>query len=209
MQRFLIDGPVGALEAQYTAAPASGDAESIAILCHPHPQYGGSMDDAVLDHVESVLLSRGVGCLRFNFRGVGESAGTFDHGNGETFDLLAIARWARDNKGARRDGALWLVGYSFGSQVAWRAAPEIENLRRLWLVAPPIGQMGYPAQPSLAVPVDVFLGTEDQFADQLTLDAWQRSAAPDVRLHRIDGGDHFFSGAGRSLAAALAQAAAR
>ena len=161
------------------------------------------MDDAVLDLVEHALLARGIGCVRFNFRGVGMSGGSFDHGNGETFDLRAVAGWARANKGATR---LWLAGYSFGSQVVWSAATDL-GPDRVWLIAPPIGRMSYPSQGALAAPVDVFIGTADDFADLDGLDAWRRTAARDVRVHTIDGGDHFFSRTGRALAHALEAAA--
>jgi alpha/beta superfamily hydrolase len=199
MSTFTIDGPVGALDARYTAA-ARDTSAPVAILCHPHPQYGGSMDDAVLDVAESALVEHGVDCVRFNFRGVGGSAGSFDHGNGETFDLLAVVRWARANKGAR---PLWLAGYSFGSAVVWTAAPEVEGLERVWLIAPPIGRMSYPPRPSLGAQVDVFLGTDDPFADHAAVDDWIRTAAPHLRMNKIDGADHFFSATARALRTAM------
>jgi alpha/beta superfamily hydrolase len=202
MSTFSIDGPVGVLDARYTAA-TKGTSAPLAILCHPHPQYGGSMDDAVLDVAESALVRAGIDCLRFNFRGVGGSAGSFDHGNGESFDLLAVVRWARANKGAR---AIWLVGYSFGSAVVWKAAPSVEGLERLWLIAPPIGRMSYPPQPVLEAAIDVFLGTDDPFADHGIVDDWRRNAAPRIRMHTIDGGDHFFSGSAHALQAAMKEA---
>jgi alpha/beta superfamily hydrolase len=204
MSSFSIDGPVGTLEARYTTATTKRTGAPLAILCHPHPQYGGSMDDAVLDVAESVLLAHDIDCVRFNFRGVGGSAGTFDHGDGETFDLLAVVHWTQADKGAARP--LWLAGYSFGSAVVWKAASQVARLERVWLIAPPIGRMDYSPQPSLGARVDVFLGTDDAFADHGALDAWSVTAAPHVRLHAIDGGDHFFSGTARALRTAMTDA---
>ena len=82
---------------------------AVALLAHPHPQMGGTMRDAVLDTVADALLERGICCLRFNFRGAGASAGTFDGGDGECDDLAAVLRWLADETSA----PVWLAGYSF------------------------------------------------------------------------------------------------
>ena len=86
---MLIDvpGPMGVLEAQLSGTP-SADGQ-YAVLCHPHPQFGGTMHDPVLDRLAAALERRGVACLRFNFRGVGASAGEHDGAGGEVDDLLA------------------------------------------------------------------------------------------------------------------------
>ena len=111
-ETFQIDGPAGGLQARWTPAESP---RSIAVVAHPHPLYGGTMDNAVVRTAESVLVQGGTSVLRFNFRGVGRSAGQHDGGVGEVADLAA----AEDAALARAPALpLWLVGYSFGAVVA-------------------------------------------------------------------------------------------
>lgn len=194
---MVIPGPAGGIEAHHQ--PASRPDAAEAVLCHPHPLYGGSMHDGVLERTTQALLAAGVGVLRFNFRGVGHSDGRFDGGRGEVDDLLAAVRWLRE----RAAGApLWLGGYSFGAHVVWQAAARQPEATRLLLVAPPIGPMTFPAGMS-GCPVDVFAGDRDEFIDPGALAAWTG-----VRVHVIAGADHFFSGHLDDLAERLAAAIA-
>ena len=102
-------GPSGSLEGEIIEAlDADG---SFAVLCHPHPQYGGNMDDEVLDICSQVFVQHGVSVLKFNFRGVGASDGSYSGGHAETEDLLAAVDWLRQ---AHSPESLWLGGYSFG-----------------------------------------------------------------------------------------------
>lgn len=193
-----IPAPEGSLEGRLeVGADARGPA---LLLCHPHPQYGGNMDDGVLAAVAGALAPRMGACLYFNFRGVGASTGAFDGGRGEIADVEAAARFLDAERGTSR---LWLCGYSFGSAMAWQAlrslAPE-----RVLLVAPPIGRMTYPAMPGLEAPVDVVYGDADPFLDGAAIDAWARTAARHLRLHPIPGADHFFMGYQAELAAVVA-----
>lgn len=191
MQTIGIPGLAGNIEA--IARPGATD--RWAVLCHPHPLYGGSMNDAVLDAVEAALAPRGMGLLRFNFRGVGGSGGQFDHGEGEMEDLIAACRWLREEHG---DPALWLAGYSFGAGVVWRAWPRIPNVRRLILIAPPTAMMQRPEAPKPPA-TTVLAGDEDPYVEPTML-----QALPDVDLRCISGADHFFSGRWRELQEALA-----
>ena len=178
-----IPGPAGELEAVLTES--SNHAGRSAVLCHPHPQYGGSMHDAVLDTAERALLATGTHCLRFNFRGVGASAGSHDGGVGEVDDVAAVVTWLR----AERPGdELILGGYSFGAAMAWHALDRIEEPARVLLIAPPVGMMDLPSR-SLGAPVDVVTGDQDQFVDADVLAGWQG-----VAVHTIEGADHFFAG---------------
>jgi alpha/beta superfamily hydrolase len=187
-----IPSPTGSLEAYFTAASAPEDSAggpsiataTCAVLCHPHPLYGGNMHDGVLDCVAGTLLRAGVGCLRFNFRGVGASSGSHDGGAGEVDDLLAAIAWVRANE---RVDHLWLGGYSFGAFVAWESLARDANPERVLLVAPPVGRMPFTDR-SPGCRVDAFAGDQDEFVDLAALTAWQG-----VDAHVIAGADHFFS----------------
>ena len=128
-----IAGPMGRLEA-LLEEPESATTEAFAIVCHPHPLHQGTMNNKVVHTVARAVNLTGRPALRFNFRGVGKSAGRYDNGDGETEDLLAVVDWGKQRwPGAR----LWLAGFSFGSHVALRATQIVEP-DRLILVAPPV-----------------------------------------------------------------------
>ena len=177
-----IPGPAGTLEAQLDLSQVTSS--RYAVLCHPHPQYGGSMHDAVLDAMAGALLEAGISCLRFNFRGVGASDGRSSGGAAEAEDLLAAAAWLR---AAHSPEKLWLGGYSFGASVVWQAAAAIDP-ERLLLIAPPVGLMQFSEQ-SLNGTIDVFAGDRDDYVDFAQL-----STLTGARVHRLSGADHFFMG---------------
>jgi len=190
-----ITGPAGTLVARFDAASKPGRGH--AVLCHPHPLYGGTLHDGVLDCLAQVLLAHGVDCLRFNFRGAGGSAGRHDNGRGEVEDLQAAIAWLRSEHDVAH---LWLGGYSFGASVVWQTLARIPEPERILLVAPPVGVMAFPER-NLSCPVDVFMGDEDEFADVDALAAWRG-----VRSHLIAGANHFFLGQADTLRRRIEQA---
>ena len=160
------------------------------VVTHPHPLYGGSMDNNVVQAVGRAGARAGMSVLRFNFRGVAGSEGSHDRGRGERDDLLA----ALDFMAGLGSASPWVAGYSFG---AWVAAVTPLGARRsagrIW-VAPPVGMM--PLKPSqVESPPDLILyGSEDPFCPQPVIEALARKLGPEVSLKRLDGADHFFSG---------------
>lgn len=202
-KKMNIDSPCGTLESLYDRAT---DTKPItAVLGHPHPQYGGSMHDAVLQTAADVLLAHGANVLRFNFRGVGSSSGSFDNGIGETEDLLAASTWVKQET---PENVLWWLGYSFGAAVVWRAL-QIKDLpvhhpQRTILIAPPIGVMDFaPAATDAIDPADIrdaIAGDQDDFVDLALLQSW-----PTVTAHVIPGADHFFANRHDLLADAIGQ----
>ncbi len=189
---MFIESPSGALEARWDEA--AGGAETTAVLCHPHPQYGGSMHDAVLQTAAEVLLDAGISCLRFNFRGVGSSDGRYDNGVGEADDLLAASAWAASNQ---PNHTIWWLGYSFGAAVVWSALQTLQPPRAI-LIAPPVGMMDLNARPPDHTEILAIAGDQDSFVDSGALAGW--SAA---QTHIISGADHFFGAHHSDLAAAI------
>jgi len=188
---MIIDGPAGALQAEFTvpgqseeAAAGSDRSLAAAVLCHPHPQYGGSMHDPVLAAVETALLAASTATLRFNFRGVGGSDGSYSGGEGELADLQAVVAWLRE---CHQPSRLLLAGYSFGAAVVWRGLPGLKPDRVL-LLAPPVSVMDFePGAPG--IPVDVFAGDRDDYVDADGLKVLSGAS-----VHMLSGADHFFSG---------------
>jgi alpha/beta superfamily hydrolase len=204
MQNLTIDGPVGPLEARFELAENAVPGGPAALLAHPHPQMGGTMHDAVLDIVSSVLLGHGISCLRFNFRGAGASAGTFDGGDGECEDLIAALNWLGNQSSSR----VWLAGYSFGSWIGWRiAAAAPVAIERIIMIAPPIGMLDFPDRDDHNLPVQIIHGGSDDFVNAATVRDWAARNATATPVE-IAGADHFFRSHSQALREAVAAAVA-
>lgn len=184
-----IPGPAGTLEA-IADVPANAGGERFAVLCHPHPQQGGAMTNKVIHTVARAFNELGVPTLRFNFRGVGKSTGSFDEGRGETDDALAAIAWGRQRWPAAK---LWLGGFSFGGVIALRAA-QTTAPSLLVTVAPAVTRLGIadikvPDCPWLLVQGAV----DDVVATQSVVD-WVATLAPAPALKLIPEAGHFFHG---------------
>lgn len=184
---LLIDGPSGVLEALLEEAGA--DAGHFAVICHPHPLHGGTMHNKVVYMLARTFLERGMPALRFNYRGVGASAGTYDDGRGETDDALAVLHWARQ----RWPKAHWvLAGFSFGALVALRAA-LVASPRYLVSVAPPAARLTEPlSRPDC--PWLIVQGDADEVVDYREVIDWAGRFDPPPTVRVLAGGDHFFHG---------------
>lgn len=160
-----------------------------AVVCHPHPLYGGTLHNKVTHRVASVLHGLGAAVLRFNFRGVGKSAGTHDRGVGELEDARVALDYLRERyPSARR----WAAGFSFGSWVASRLAASEPEIERLILIAPPVHTQTFEEMRTLATPKLVVQGTGDAVCRLEKLEAvWPEWAEP-KRLMRVPGASHFF-----------------
>jgi alpha/beta superfamily hydrolase len=183
--RQLIPGPAGVIELALDA-PAE-PARGAALICHPHPLGGGSMDNKVVHTLARAFLQMGVRTIRFNFRGVGASVGQFDDGVGEVDDALAVLQACRE------DGEpWWLAGFSFGAFIAAsladRLAPE-HKPHRLVMVGPSTAKQQVPVVPPDTV---VIHGEADEIVPlSATLD-WARPQALPVMV--FPGVGHFFHG---------------
>ena len=183
LKKLSITSPVGNLEG-ITHLP-DGSPRAIAVVAHPLPTMGGTMENKVVTTLAKTFVELGFVALRFNFRGVDGSAGEFDDGDGEVEDVLAVVRHARQEYG---DLPLILSGFSFGGYVQARAAQQLHP-QRLVLVAPAVGRFAMPP-----VPHDTLLihGDEDEV---IPLDGVLRWAQPQhLAVMVLPGAGHFFHG---------------
>jgi alpha/beta superfamily hydrolase len=190
-ERFLIRGPVGGLEAVLASPEQRQEDSPIAVICHPHPLYGGSMTNKVVHIVANTFGELGLPTLRFNFRGVGHSQGRFDQGRGEVQDLVAVCQWFR-----RRypKSPLWLAGFSFGAFVAFQAHHRVDA-ERLLLIAPPVTKYDFNARTQIRIPWMVIQGGQDEVIAPEKVSAWvRRQDAASVSYEWLDDADHFFHG---------------
>jgi uncharacterized protein len=185
----MIAGPAGALEALLDTPPGS-DNSRIAIVCHPHPSYGGTMTNKVVHMLARSFNAVGAGALRFNYRGVGASEGSYDEGDGETQDAVAVIDWARQ-RWPRAE--LWLAGFSFGGAVAIRAAVK-RPPRGLITVAPAVRRVSVSTQQLPTCPWLLIQGDQDELVDAADIQRWAAELASPPQLVLLPGVDHFFHG---------------
>lgn len=182
-QNILVPGTAGQLET-VVHMPQS-DPRAIAVVAHPLPTMGGTMENKVVTTLAKTFVEMEFAALRFNFRGVGASAGEYDEGNGEVQDVIAMANYAMREFG---DLPLVLSGFSFGGYVQARAAQQL-NPQRLVLVAPAVGRFAMPG-----VPADTLLIHGDQ-DEVVSFSAVQQWAAPQhLPVVVMPGASHFFHG---------------
>lgn len=188
-----IEGPAGSLEA-LLEEPPRGASQSVAarfaVLCHPHPLHGGTLQNKVVHILVRAFIELGVPSLRFNFRGVGGSVGQYDEGRGELDDLHAVIEWGR-----RRwpQSQLWLGGFSFGAWIAIRAARGA-SCARLVTVAPPVARFDFGDFAVPQCPWLIVQGNADQLVDAGAVRRWAASLVPAPQLAVLSGADHFFHG---------------
>lgn len=188
-ERVLIPGPAGNLEG-IVEQPTSADPAFVAVVCHPHPQYGGTMTNKVVHTLAKSFNELGAAAVRFNYRGVGESEGAYDDGNGETLDALAAIGWVTARWPAAQ---LWLGGFSFGGAIAIRAAAQVDA-RRLVTVAPAIRLVAVDVFATPRVSWLVVQGDSDELVEAAHVQQWASSLQPPPEFVMLPGVDHFFHG---------------
>jgi alpha/beta superfamily hydrolase len=184
--RRTVAGPAGAIECAVDQ-PAPAPSRGIAVLCHPHPLHGGTMDNKVVQTLARAFVGLGYTAVRFNFRGIGKSEGTWDEGRGEIDDALAVVAAIR-----LPGQALVVGGFSFGGYVASQAAarlPDDQAAERLVLIAPAVANF-----PMAAVPADTLVvhGETDDVVPLAACFDWARPLALPVTV--LPGAGHFFHG---------------
>jgi alpha/beta superfamily hydrolase len=185
---LLLDGPAGALELAVDPSECP-PVPAVAVFCHPLPTEGGTMHNKVVTMATRALREVGVDTVRFNFRGVGGSQGTFDEGNGEVEDLIAVASWVRAQ---RPTAALWLGGFSFGAYVALRAAATLQPAFMLSIAPPVRRSWDFDALTLPTCPWLVIQGEADEIVDPQAVYAWIAAMADPPQLVRMPDTSHFF-----------------
>ncbi|ATR84681.1 alpha/beta hydrolase [Pseudomonas sp. HLS-6] len=187
-----IDGPVGQLEALYLDV---ADARGVALLCHPNPVQGGTMLNKVVSTLQRTARDAGYITLRFNYRGVGASAGSHDMGSGEVDDAQAVAAWVREK---HPELPLTLFGFSFGGFVAASLGGRLEAtgvpLARLFMVAPAVMRLSANDVLPQGCPLIVIQpDTDEVVAPQLVYD-WSAALSRPHELLKVAECGHFFHG---------------
>jgi hypothetical protein len=197
-QPLTLAGPAGTLEA-LTVCPAADDVAATAVILHPHPLHGGTMQNKVVHTLARGFADLGVASVRFNFRGVGASAGRFANGEGETEDALAVIDWVR----SQRPGApIWLAGFSFGAYVALRAAAQ-SPLSGLVTVAPAVHLYDFSLLALPQCPWLLIQGEADEVVPAGAVRDWLSGVVPQPRTLFLPDVGHFFHGRLADIKAAL------
>ncbi|MGA8764901.1 MAG: alpha/beta fold hydrolase [Candidatus Sulfotelmatobacter sp.] len=198
IKSLFLEGPAGRLEALLNGGAAN--ATHAALVCHPHPSFGGTLHNKVVFHTMKALNSFGFPVLRFNFRGAGLSQGEHDRGQGEVEDVRAALDWLE----AEFHLPLVFAGFSFGAAVGLRAAcpdARVKALIGLGIPAIPVvadteepRTYGFEFLQGCAKPKLFVSGTRDQFGPRAKVEALVASLAEPKKLVLIEGADHFFEG---------------
>lgn len=184
-----IPGPSGVLEAKVDCA-SNGQPQGSAVICHPHPLYGGTMQNKVVHTLAKSFAANNQTAVRFNFRGVGVSDGSYDEGKGEADDVMAVVDWVGEQQA---DLPVILAGFSFGSFVALQAAEKIQPAA-LITVAPPVRMFDFTNLQSISCPWLLIQGDEDEVVDINSVINWVATMENPPEVNIIEGSSHFFHG---------------
>ena len=188
-QQLDIAGPAGKIES-ILEYPGAGEILGAAVVCHPHPQHGGTMHNKVAHTLARSFVRSGFAVLRFNFRGTEGSEGEYDEGAGELDDALAAINWMRDKQ---PDVPMWLAGFSFGAAISVRAAVA-SPVDGLVSVAPAIYRFAGNLDGQPDCPWLIIQGDEDELVEVDETVDWVNSLEPGPELLVLEGAEHFFHG---------------
>jgi alpha/beta superfamily hydrolase len=204
MSESRISFPCGDLKLEGLLMLPAGEAPGAAVVCHPHPMYGGSMYNNVVEAVLEAFWRQQFATLRFNFRGVGDSAGEYDGGEGELDDVREAVAFLADKAAVE---SVMLAGYSFGASLSLRAGLIDPAVNRLVLVALPVAMMTGPSD-SASKPVLLVSGDRDSYSPVEPLRKLASALGGRARLEILAGADHFFGGYEARLSALVGAALA-
>jgi alpha/beta superfamily hydrolase len=189
-RNFFLNGPAGRLEAMLWTVP-SPEPRRVAVVCHPHPLFGGTMHNKVVYQTAKALHNSGAPVLRFNFRGAGLSEGLHDKGNGEAGDVRAALDYLAAEFPSR---PILLAGFSFGSWVGLRVGCEDARVKELIGLGIPVNNSNLSHLQTCAKPKLFIQGGNDEFGARTTVEALYATLPEPKRLVVVEGADHFFAG---------------
>jgi uncharacterized protein len=203
---IFLNGPAGRLEAMLWTAPASAKLRRVAVVCHPHPLFGGTMHNKVVYQIAKTLHQHGAPVLRFNFRGAGLSEGVHDKGRGEAGDVRAAIDYvANEFAGA----AILLGGFSFGAFVGLRVGCEDERVKELVGAGLPVNGSDLSYLAECKKPKLILQSAHDQYGSRERTEALYEKLPKPKEIAFIEAPDHFFEGhlpeMGRALEKWLAE----
>jgi len=197
-RNFLLEGKAGRLEAMLWTAPAATGL--VALVCHPHPLFGGTMHNKVVYQAAKALHGRGIPVLRFNFRGAGLSQGEHDRGIGEQDDVRSALDFLAREFPHR---PILLAGFSFGSWVGLRVGCQDSRVTHLIGLGLPVDSSDLSYLRGCTKPKLIVQGDHDQFGSRANIEALAATLPDPKRLVVIHGADHFFGGKLSEMAAAI------
>ncbi len=171
------------------------------VITHPHPLYGGTMHNQVVETLVTIYQDKGFSTLRFNFRGAGDSEGSYDHGKGEKEDVRSALRYLYDNGKRQLD----LAGYSFGAWVNARIDDSESTIQRIIMISPPVTFLDFSFLSFNPKIEAVVTGGKDDIAAVDRIRSFIYTWNPEARLEVIEGADHFYSGRIDTLKSALSR----
>ncbi len=190
IERLTIAGPAGNLEGLLEWNP-QWSPHLLAVVCHPHPLYGGTMHNKVVFRAAKAAVNAGIPVLRFNFRGVGRSQGKFADGAGERDDALAALRYLTTRF---PNIPVSMMGFSFGSVVALAVGSAESKVNSLVGMGIPVGSSDLEFLRETSKPKLIVQGTQDEFGPRQNVEELFASLREPKRLHFVEGVDHFFTG---------------
>ena len=192
MPEVNFNGPDGRLEGRYH--PSNRPQAPLALLLHPHPQHGGTMNNKIIYKLFQTFTKRGFSTLRFNFRGVGRSQGQFDNGQGELSDAASALDWMQTQNPNTR--SCWIAGFSFGAWVAMQLMMRRPEIDGFISIAPPASQHDFSFLAPCPASGMIIHGDKDEVVPQSSVDKLaqklqkQKNIKIDYRI--VEGSDHFF-----------------
>jgi len=187
--KFVIPAGSVQLEANLRQ-PKDGDLRGAVVLCHPHPLHGGTMDNRVIYHAGEAAISDGFAALRFNFRGVGASTGSFDEGIGEQEDVASAISWLAHKF---PDLPLAVIGYSFGASVGLRVGCTDPRVKAMTGIAIPLDSYDFDFLYENRKPTLLIVGSQDQFCSQRRYGLLAHRLPETSQVYTINEADHFFA----------------
>ena len=191
MNIFFVEGKAGRIEAAHDKIK-NANSDKVAVICHPHPLYQGTMHNKVVTTIARAMKSCSIESFRFNYRGVGDSEGEYGEGFGETEDLISICEWIKANTSAKD---IILCGFSFGGGVAYMGLEKLDMVSSLVTIAPAVDRFDLSGYTQPTIPWLTIQGTDDDtVSPQSVFDFMAKQDDSSLTLIKMDEVGHFFHG---------------